>query len=132
MGDVIRTVKVKLDVPAERCDDLHQTKDQFLHCANTAAEWAWRYPNDDCVTSTKQSESALYDRLREETDYMHANLVQKGIRRAIEATKNGVARVKKGEATSQPHFEAWSVVYDKRSATFHRDHVSLSERLRRV
>ena len=30
MGDVIRTVKVKLDVPTERCDDLHQTKDQFL------------------------------------------------------------------------------------------------------
>ena len=29
--EVIRTVKVKLDVPTERCDDLHQTKDQFLH-----------------------------------------------------------------------------------------------------
>jgi IS605 OrfB family transposase len=55
-----------------------------------------------------------------------ANLVQKGIRRAIEAIKSGVARLKKGENTSQPHFDAWSVVYDKRSATFHRDHVSLS------
>jgi IS605 OrfB family transposase len=57
---------------------------------------------------------------------MHANLVQKGIRRAIEAIKSGVARLKKGEKTSQPHFDAWSVIYDKRSATFHRDHVSLS------
>ncbi len=57
---------------------------------------------------------------------MTANLVQKGIRRAIEATKSGVARLKKGENTSQPYFDAWSVVYDKRSATFHRDHVSLS------
>jgi hypothetical protein len=55
-----------------------------------------------------------------------ANLVQKGIRRAIEATKSGVARLKNGEKTSHPHFDAWSVVYDKRSATFHRDHVSLS------
>ena len=51
MEDVIRTVKVKLDVPTERCDDLHQTKDQFLHCANTTAEWAWRHPHDYCVTS---------------------------------------------------------------------------------
>ncbi|MFC7229266.1 transposase [Salinirubellus salinus] len=123
--DVIRTVKVKLDVPDERCDDLHQTKNQFLHCANTTSEWAWRYPNDYCVTSKQQAENALYDQLRNETE-LTANLVQKGIRRAIEATKSGVARLKNGENTSQPHFDAWSVVYDKRSATFHRDHVSLS------
>jgi hypothetical protein len=53
MEDVIRTVKVKLDVPTERYDDLHQTKNQFLHCANTTAEWAWRHPNDYCVTSSR-------------------------------------------------------------------------------
>lgn len=123
--EVIRTVKVKLDVPTERCDDLHQTKNQFLHCANTTAEWAWRHPNDYCVTSKQKAENALYERLRNETE-LTANLVQKGIRRAIEATKSGVARLKKGDNTSQPHFDAWSVVYDKRSATFHRDHVSLS------
>ncbi|ELZ38255.1 IS1341-type transposase [Halorubrum saccharovorum DSM 1137] len=125
MEDVIRTVKVKLNVPTNRCDDLHQTKDQFLHCANTTAEWAWRHPDEYCVTSKQQAENALYERLRDETD-LTANLVQKGIRRAIEATKSGVARLKNGETTSQPHFDAWSVVYDKRSATFHRDHVSLS------
>ncbi|MFC6993915.1 RNA-guided endonuclease InsQ/TnpB family protein [Haladaptatus sp. GCM10025707] len=123
--EVIRTVKVKLDVPNERCDDLHQTKTQFLHCANTTAEWAWRHPNDYCVTSKQKAEKALYERLRNETE-LTANLVQKGIRRAIEATKSGVARLKKGDNTSQPYFDAWSVVYDKRSATFHRDHVSLS------
>ena len=125
MEDVIRTVKVKLNVPTNRCNDLHQTKDQFLHCANTTAEWAWRHPDEYCVTSKQQAENALYERLRDETD-LTANLVQKGIRRSIEATKSGVARLKNGESTSQPHFDAWSVVYDKRSATFHRDHVSLS------
>jgi IS605 OrfB family transposase len=125
MEDVIRTVKVKLDVPDERCDDLHQTNDQFLHCANTTSEWAWRYSNDYCITSKQKAEQALYERLRNETE-LTANLVQKGIRRAIEATKSGVARLKKGDNTSQPNFDAWSVVYDKRSATFHRDHVSLS------
>jgi IS605 OrfB family transposase len=123
--EVIRTVKVKLDVPDERCDDLHRTKNQFLHCANTTAEWAWRHPNDYCITSKQKAETALYERLRTETE-LTANLVQKGIRRAIEATKSGVTRLKKGDKTSQPHFDAWSVVYDKRSATFHRDHVSLS------
>ncbi|MFC7143243.1 RNA-guided endonuclease InsQ/TnpB family protein [Halosimplex aquaticum] len=123
--EVIRTVQVKLDVPDKRCEDLHQTKDQFLHCANTTAKWAWRHPDDYCITSKQKAEKALYERLRGETK-LTANLVQKGIRRAIEATKSGVARLKKGENTSQPHFDAWSVVYDKRSATFHRDHVSLS------
>jgi transposase len=67
----------------------------------------------------------LYDRLREETD-LTATLVQKGIRRAVEAVTSGVARLKRGERTSRPHFTADSVVYDKRSATFSRDSVSLS------
>jgi putative transposase len=100
-------------------------KKQFLNCANITAEWAWRHPKDYCVTSKQKAENALYEQLRGETE-LTANLVQKGIRRAIEATKSGVARLKKGENTSQPHFDAWSVVYDKRSATFHRDYVSLS------
>ncbi|KTG19439.1 RNA-guided endonuclease InsQ/TnpB family protein [Haloferax profundi] len=125
MTEIIRTVKVKLDVPTERCDDLHQTKDQFLHCANRTADWAWRHPNDYCVTSYLKAHSALYQPLREETELV-ANLVQKGIQRGIEATKSGVARLKKGDKASQPHFRAWSILYDKRSATFHRDYVSLA------
>jgi len=55
-----------------------------------------------------------------------ANLVQKGIRQAVEAVKSGVERLKDGKDTSRPTFTADTAVYDKRSATFHRDHVSLS------
>ncbi len=55
-----------------------------------------------------------------------ANLVQKGIRRAIEAVDTGVEKLKKEEKTSQPAFDSWSVVYDKRSATFYVDHATLS------
>ncbi|PSP91611.1 transposase, partial [Halobacteriales archaeon QS_4_66_20] len=78
-----RTVPIKLNVPRERRGDLHQTKTQFLHCANRTSEWAWRY-DDYCITSKSKAENALYDELREETD-LTSNLVQKGIRRAIEA-----------------------------------------------
>jgi len=124
MEGVIRTAKVKLDVPSERCDDLHQTKNQFLHCANITSEWAWKHPNDYCVTSKQKAENALYDQLRNETE-LTANLVQKGSGVLLRPQK-WCCPSQKQERTSQPHFDAWSVVYDKRSATFHRDHVSLS------
>ncbi|WP_349254435.1 transposase [Halorientalis sp.] len=119
-----RTVPIKLDVPEQRRGDLHQTKQQFLHCANRTSDWAWRY-DDYCITSKNKAENALYDDLREETD-LTANLVQKGIRRAIEAVTGGVEKLKQGEKTSQPEFDSWSVVYDKRSATFNDDHATLS------
>ncbi|MFB6119242.1 RNA-guided endonuclease InsQ/TnpB family protein [Halosegnis sp.] len=119
-----RTVPIRLDVPGERRDDLHQTKDQFIYCANRTSEWAWRY-DDLCITSKSKAENALYDELREETD-LTANLVQKGIRRAIDAVQSGVEKLKQGENTSQPEFDSWSVVYDKRSATFNDDHATLS------
>jgi len=119
-----RTVLIKLNVPRERRGDLHQTKTQFLHCANRTSDWAWRY-DDYCITSKSKAEDALYDELREETN-LTANLVQKGIRRAIEAVDAGVEELKEGEKTSQPEFDSWSVVYDKRSATFNSDHATLS------
>jgi len=119
-----RTVPIKLDVPEERRGDLHQTKTQFLYCANRTSEWAWRY-DDYCITSKSEGEDAPYDDLREETD-LTANLVQKGIRRAIEAVDAGVEKLKQGEQTSQPEFDSWSVVYDKRSASFNDDHATLS------
>ena len=38
-----RTVPIKLDVPEQRRGDLHQTKAQFLHCANrTRSSVDWR------------------------------------------------------------------------------------------
>ncbi len=132
MGDHAprRTVPIKLDVPEQRRGDFHQTKDQFLHCANRTSEWAWRY-DELCITTKSKAENALYDDLRDET-YLPANLVQKGIRRAIEAVKGGVEKLKKGEKTSQPEFDSWSVVYDKRSATFNDDHATLSTPTGRV
>ena len=63
--DVIRVVKAKLDVSTERCDELNQTKDQFLHCANTTAETPERLLRD-LETGSRE--------LRNETE-LTANLV---------------------------------------------------------
>jgi hypothetical protein len=59
---------------------------------------------------------------------LQANLVQSARNKAAEAIKGVVARWKRGKKASQPHFTTLSVRYDKRSATFHDDHVSLSPR----
>ena len=93
-----RTVPIKLNVPEQRRGDLHQTKEQFLHCANRTSGWAWRY-DKLCITSKSKADDALYDDLREKTD-LTSNLVQKGIRRAIQAVTGGVEKLKQGESTT--------------------------------
>jgi len=123
---VTRTVRVRLDVPDDRKSDLHATNQRFQFCANRTAEWAWRYPHDDCVTSKFEAEAALYDELREATDDLHANLVQKAIKRATKDIGNCVDRLADGENTSRPHYDTFSIAYDKRAATFYRDTVSLA------
>ncbi|WP_435100536.1 RNA-guided endonuclease InsQ/TnpB family protein, partial [Halorubrum sp. N11] len=124
--EVRRTAPVKLVVPDERRDDLHESARQFLHCANRAAEFCW---SDDsyskCVTANTTARDALYDELREETD-LTANLVQEAIRRGVHAVKGCVDRWKNGKRVSRPEFTSWSMLYDKRSATFYRNNVSLS------
>jgi len=123
---VRRTAPVKLVVPNECRDDLHESARQFLHCANRAAEFCWSGRSyTECVTANTTARNALYEDLRDETD-LTANLVQEAIRRAVQATKGCVERWKNGKRVSQPEFTSWSMVYDKRSATFYRNKVSLS------
>ncbi|SDL00797.1 RNA-guided endonuclease InsQ/TnpB family protein [Natronorubrum texcoconense] len=123
---VRRTAPVKLVVPDERRDDLHESARQFLHCANRAAEFCWSDESyTECVTVNTTARDALYDELREETD-LTANLVQEAIRRAVHAVNGCVERWKQGKRVSRPEFTSWSMLYDKRSATFYRNKVSLS------
>jgi len=124
--EVTRTVRVRLDVPDDRKSDLHATNDKFQYCANCTADWAWRYPDEDCVTSKSEAEDAIYDDLRDETNGLHANLVQKAIKRATDDIDNCVDRLADGENTSKPEYDTFSIVYDKRAATYYRDKVSLA------
>ena len=113
-----RTAVIKLDTPEGAGASLRETVEQFKHCANTASEWCWHGDDGYHVTSKAKAERALYDRLRDETD-LTANLVQKGIRRAVEAVKSGVERLKRDENTSQPPFLpiAWCTTSEARRST---------------
>ena len=124
--EVTRTVRVRLNVPDDRKSDLHATNTKFQYCANRTADWAWRYPDEDCVTSKREAQAGIYDELRHETDGLHANLVQKAIKRATDDIGNCVDKLAEGENTSKPHYDTFSIVYDKRAATYYRDKVSLA------
>ncbi|SDF57032.1 RNA-guided endonuclease InsQ/TnpB family protein [Halorientalis regularis] len=124
--EVTRTVRVRLDVPDDRKSDLHATNSKFQYCANRTADWAWRHPDEDCVTNKSEAEAGIYDDLRDETDGLHANLVQKAIKRATDDIGNCVDRLAEGETTSKPEYDTFSIVYDKRAATYYRDKVSLA------
>ncbi|GGL48716.1 RNA-guided endonuclease InsQ/TnpB family protein [Halocalculus aciditolerans] len=124
--EVRRTAHVKLIVPEEYRDDLHESSRQFLHCANRTTEFCWTdHSYTECITANTTARDALYDELRDETD-LTANLVQEAIRRGVQAVTGCVERWKQGKRVSQPEFTSWSMLYDKRSATFYRNKVSLS------
>ena len=121
-----RTAVVKLDVSDEQRRALHASREQFLRCANQTSEFCWSDRSyEECRAHKRRVRNAIYDDLRAETD-LTANVVQAGIQRAVEAVKSGVDRWRKGRRTSQPEFTSWFIDFDKRSATFRRNEVSLS------
>jgi putative transposase len=122
--EVRRTVPVKLDVTESDADLLHETIQQFQWAANYVVQNA---RNDDGYVETSKGKlnSRTCDDVRRETD-LHANLVQAARSRAAEALKSVVSKWKRGKYASLPYFTSPFLEYDKRSATFHDDHASLS------
>ncbi|WP_229114793.1 RNA-guided endonuclease InsQ/TnpB family protein [Halapricum desulfuricans] len=121
--EVRRTVPVKLDVDSDDAALLRETVDEFLWAANYVVDHAWQ--GEYKTTSKAQLQEETYDEVREQTR-LHANLVQNARNKAADAVQSVIARWKQGEYAGQPHFSKPTVVYDKRCATFHDDHVSLA------
>ncbi|MFC4987842.1 RNA-guided endonuclease InsQ/TnpB family protein [Saliphagus infecundisoli] len=123
MVETRRTVVAKLDVDDSDATLLHKTVEEYLWAANYIVRDAWQ--DDYKPTSKTKLHERTYSAVRGETR-LQANLVQSARNKAAEAIKGVVARWKNGKKSSQPHFTTPSVRYDKRSATFHEDYVSLS------
>ncbi|MFC7072409.1 RNA-guided endonuclease InsQ/TnpB family protein [Halovenus rubra] len=122
--EVTRTVPVKLDVPGERRDDLHQTIEQF----NTAANYTIDHGSDDngdLILNKSTIHDEVYHDLRDETD-LPANLVVRAYSKAVEAMKSTVAEWEKGNNRPLPSFDEPSAVYDKRTLTINDEYATLS------
>ncbi|RDZ35290.1 MULTISPECIES: RNA-guided endonuclease TnpB family protein [unclassified Haloferax] len=113
--EVKRTVPVKLSVPDDRVDDLHQTIEQFNHACNYTVQ---NGRNDDgyLILNKSKIHDEVYHDLRDETD-LPANLCIRAYSKAVEAMKSTVADWKKGNSRPLPRFNEPSAVYDKRTLT---------------
>lgn len=121
---VRRTVRVKLTVTESDADCLHETIDEFRWAANYVVQHA-RTADGFVETSKQRLNDRTYDAVRDATR-LHANHVQAARSRAAEALKSVVATWQRGKYASLPRFTSPFLDYDKRSATFHDDHASLS------
>lgn len=123
--EIRRTVPVKLDVSDSAAESLFATFDEFRFAANLVVQ---RARNDDgyVETSKQRLHERTYAEVRDRTDGLTANLVQAARSRAADALKGVVARWSDGEYAELPTFTADFAEYDKRSATFHDNRVSLS------
>ncbi len=122
--EVRRTVPIKLDVTDNDANLLHDTIDQFRDAANHVVRHA-RDEDGYVITNKRRLHDRTYADVREATD-LHANLVQAARRRAAESLKSVVATWQQGKYAGLPCFTSPFLEYDKRSATFHDDHASLS------
>ncbi|WP_318567016.1 transposase [Salinigranum marinum] len=112
--EVKRTIPVKLSVPEDREDDLHQTIEQFNHACNYTIQ---NGRNDGYLILNKSTiHDKVYHDLRDETD-LPANLCVRAYSKAVEAMKSTVADWKKGNSRPLPRFNKPSAVYDKRTLT---------------
>ncbi|MDS0252444.1 RNA-guided endonuclease InsQ/TnpB family protein [Haloarcula argentinensis] len=122
--DVRRTVPVALDVDSDDAARLEDTVDTFLWCAQYVVDHAFQ--GESVTTSKTQLDDETYDHVRDKTDGFNGGLVQAARNKAAQACKSVVARWKNGKKASKPTFTSPHVVYDKRTATFLDDHVSLA------
>ncbi|ELZ23802.1 IS1341-type transposase [Haloterrigena salina JCM 13891] len=122
--EVQRTVRVKLDVPDERRDHLHQTIEQFDTAVNYSIE---NGRNDDgyFITAKTNIHDQVYHDLRDVTD-LPANLCVRAYSKAVEMIKSTVADWKNGNSRPVPSFDQPIVVYDKRILTINERSATLS------
>lgn len=109
-----RTVRIPLVVDEEDAALLHATHLPYLHCQQRAVEYCWpaqpKQP-DDLVTSKQEAEGALYNTLREETNGLQANLVQKAIKDAVAAVSSCKTHWENGDRISKPSFDVEDGTY---------------------
>jgi IS605 OrfB family transposase len=124
MVEANRTVLIPLETPtSDERERFHHTLAKYQHCRERARDYCWDSPKqpDDLITSKDAVETALYHDLRDETNNLHANLVQKAIKDVTSAMSSVKQAWERGERISKPEWDtssSWTMTYDQRAGTF--------------
>lgn len=122
-----RTVIVKLAIPHDRRDDLRDTAQRFKEAAQMVADCAFEQgPEDSVITSKTKLHHLTYNRVRDATDELNADLVCAARNQAANAVKGVVSARQKGKYASPPTFTSNTVVYNKNAVTYDEHHCTLA------
>ncbi len=130
--DAYRTAILPARVSGDTVQTLHDTAAQYTYCQNETVDYCWpdtpKQP-DDLTTTKRDVRDAIYSRLKDETD-LNANLVQAAIKETVENIDGLKTDWEKGRRISKPKYDhtegGWSMLFDKRSATFRKWQITLS------
>lgn len=130
--DVYRTAPLPTRVSGDTVQALHDTAEQYYWCQNETVDYCWpdtpKQPSD-LITTKREVRDAIYGRLKDETD-LNANLVQAAIKQTVENIDGLKTDWKNGRRISKPEYDhsedGWSMLFDKRSATFRKWKADLS------
>jgi IS605 OrfB family transposase len=120
-----RTAVVKLDVTDEGDSLLYRTVQRYKQAANIAVDAGWNV-DGRLVTSKNELHHRSYERAREATDGLNADLVQTARTRAADALNGCVIKREKGENPSKPRFTSDTVAYNKNAITYYDDYATLA------
>lgn len=126
-----RTVCIPLEPPTDTDHKrIQATYDRYEHCLQRASDFAWSPTSPEQLETSKRNvEGALYGTLRNETDGLHANLVQKAIKDVTSAMDSLQTQWERGQRISKPTWDgedSWAMTYDKRAASFSKHEVSVA------
>jgi predicted transposase len=119
-----RTAVVKLDVSDDDDTLLHRTVQQFKRAAQVAVEEGW--DDDRLVTSKTELHHRSYEKARNATNELNADLVQAARNRAADALQVCATKREQGETPSKPLFKSDFVAYNKNAVTYYDDYATLA------
>ncbi|MHA1396103.1 MAG: RNA-guided endonuclease InsQ/TnpB family protein [Candidatus Heimdallarchaeaceae archaeon] len=115
MRKIIKTCKVKLDIPQERKQDVLETFRQYNFALNFCINEAWK-PEKKIINKSKLHKLVYYP-LKKQTN-LQANLICSARNKACDAVKLCVINWSKKRKATKPTFRPFSAIQlDKRTVT---------------
>ncbi|RQG89121.1 hypothetical protein EA462_12170 [Natrarchaeobius halalkaliphilus] len=114
MAEVVRNIRVELNIPESRHSDVDHTFEEFRQAAQYVADHGWSDDLYHLVKAKNELHQATYTEVREKTD-LQSSLVQSARNLAVDALGSCHGSLKDDKNTSNPEFRGSVIVYNGRT-----------------